>query len=600
MKKNQWIALSSFILPPSSFGCNVKMTDNEHITQLLNSMTLEEKIGQMLALGFSGTYPHPDILRMIEQYHIAGLRVTPSSRKFIRELKEGSPGEKRVRRAPEPDERLYGAQMDAPRVSAVEYARVLNRLRQHSLDTGAGVPLYFALDFEGNQSIDFYTPGMSGFPHPMGLAASGEPALARRVARSIGRQLGAVGINWIHSPVLDVNTDPANPEINTRSYSPFPETVAEYAQQALLGFTDANMVATGKHFPGRGQSSQDAHFDVAIIGESRERMNQVHLAPYRALIRAGLPAIMLAHSIFPALDPSGQIATISRPIIQNVLRGELGFDGVVMTDSFTMGGLANQYEIPEAVVRAVQAGVDLVLLKDENALRGDAYRGLLSAVQSKRLTEEQVTESVRRVLAAKARIGLLDGACGIVDLERVNEILFDPEHARVARQAAEGAVVVLRDQSGILPLKPASRVLVVEEVSGLMRRLNDSTAYPGALYHALLDHGIAASYTDFDAETFARAWPIIQSRAADAEVIVHTGFYERAGRNARDVHARFLSLGKPTVFVTNSPYPLIVSPEMPTVVVTFSAFAVSMQAAASVLCGKLNARRMNFDPTRSY
>ncbi len=585
---------------PSSVAWNTTMVDNERITQLLNSMTLEEKVGQMLALGFSGTYPHSDILRMIEQYHVAGLRVTPLSRKFIRELKEGSPGEKRVRREPEPDERLYGAQVDAPRVSAVEYARVLNRLRQHSLDTGARVPLYFALDFEGNQSIDFYTPGMSGFPHPMGLAASGEPALARRVARSIGRQLGAVGINCIHSPVLDVNTEPANPEINTRSYSPFPETVAEYAQQSLLGFADASIVATGKHFPGRGQSSQDAHFDVAVIRASRERMTTVHLAPFRALIQAGLPAIMLAHSIFPALDPSGQIATVSRPIIEEVLRGELGFHGVVMTDSFTMGGLANQYEIPESVVRAVQAGVDLVLLKDENALRGEAYRGLLAAAQSERLTEERITESVRRVLGAKARIGLLDGACGIVDLGRVNEILFDPAHARVARQAAESAVVVLRAQSGILPLKPATRVLVVEEVSSLMRRLNDSAAYPGALYHALLDRGIAATYTDFDADTFEKAWPIIQSRAADAEVIVHTGFYERAGRNSKELHARFLSLGKPAVFVTNSPYPLIVSPEMPTVVVTFSAFAVSMEAAAEVLCGKSPARRLGFYPDRAY
>jgi hypothetical protein len=207
---------------------------------------------------------------------------------------------------------------------------------------------------------------------------------------------------------------------------------------------------------------------------------------------------------------------------------------------------------------------------------------------------------VRRVLAAKARIGLLDAPYGMVDLDRVNEILFEPEHARVAKQAAEGAVVVLRDQTGILPLKTATPVLVVEEVSGLMRRLNDPTAYPGALYHALLDHGISAFYTDFDAETLDRVWPIIASRAADAEVVVHTGFYERAGRNAKDFHARFLSLGKPTVFVTNSPYSLIVSPEMPTVVVTFSAFAVSMQAAADVLCGQKPAKHLEFDPDQDY
>ena len=225
---------------------------NSHIDQLINSMTLEQKIGQMLALGFSGTYPHPDIVRMIEQYHVAGFRVTPAGRKFVRYLKPGSPGEARVVRALEPDEREYGANIAAPNVPPVEYARVLNTLRQRALDTGAHIPLYFALDFEGSQSIDYYAPGMSGFPHPMGLAQSGDPTLARRVARAIGAQLNAVGINWIHSPYLDVNTDPRNPKINTRSYSPDPQIVAEYATQALLGFNDANLIATGKHFPGRG------------------------------------------------------------------------------------------------------------------------------------------------------------------------------------------------------------------------------------------------------------------------------------------------------------------------------------------------------------
>jgi beta-N-acetylhexosaminidase len=574
------------------------MNSSPRVEQFVNTMTLEQKIGQMLALGFSGTYPHPDIVEMIEKYHVAGFRVTPAGRKFTRYLKPGSPGEKRVVRAAEPLERLYATNIAAPNVPPVEYARVLNTLRQRALDTGAHIPLYFSLDCEGNQSIDYYTSGMSGFPHPMGLAQSGDPTLCRRVARAIGKQLAAVGINWIHSPDLDVNTDPRNPEINTRSYSPDSKIVAEYALQSLYGFTDVNIIATGKHFPGRGQSSQDAHFDIAVIGESRERMNAVHLAPYRALIQAGLPAIMLAHSVFPALDPSREVATISKPIITGVLREELGFDGVVMTDSFTMGGLANKYEIPDAAVRAIEAGVDLVLLKDENALRGEVYCCLLDAVRTKRLSEDRVNQSVRRVLNAKARIGLLDGDCGIVDLERVNEKLFDAEHARVAMQAAEKSVVVLRQQSGLLPLKPGTRVLVVEEISSVQRRMNDLAAYPGALYHALLACGIDATYTDFDAASFDKAWQIAKLRAAQADLIVHTGFYERAGTNAKELHARFLTLGKPTIFVTNNPYELIVSPEMQTVVVTFSSFAASMQAAAKVLCGKLNAAHLNFNPTK--
>ncbi len=588
------------------------MKPNKHIDQLLDTMTLEQKIGQMLAFGFSGTYPHADILRMIEQYHVAGFRVTPGSRKFVRELKPGSAGEPRVRRPLESGERAYGAKIAAPNVPPKEYARTLNILRQRSIETGAGIPLYFSLDFEGNQSIDYYTPGMSGFPHPMGLAQSGDPTLARRVARSIGMQLNAIGVNWIHSPVLDVNTDPMNPEINTRSYSPDPKVVSEYGLQSLYGFNDASIIATGKHFPGRGQSAQDAHYEVNVIRESRQRMNEIHLAPYRAMIQAGLPAIMLAHSSYPALDPTGTLATISKPIIQEILRNELGFEGVVMTDSFTMGGLANQYEIPEAAVRAVEAGVDLILLKDENALRGEVYCGLLDAVRAKRLTADRITESVRRVLNAKERVGLLDGSRGVVDLDHVEENLLDAEHTHVAIEAAEKSIVILREQSGVLPLKPGTRVLVVEQISGLHRRINDPAAYPGALYHALLANGVAANYTDFETASFDEAWQIIQARAADADVIVHTGYFERASANISGagatqhassnaaLHDRFLSLGKPTIFVSNSPYGHIVSPHMQTVIVTFSSFAASMKAVALVLCGKLQARRLNFDPNKNY
>jgi len=150
----------------------------------------------LLVYGFSGAYPHPDILRVIDQYHVAGFRITPGGRKFVRYLKPGSPGEKRVVRDLEPDERVYGASIAAPAVPPRQFAQVLNTLRQCALDAphGAGIPLYFALDCEGNQSLDYYTMGMSGFPHPMGLVQSGDPTLCRRVARAIGQQLAAVGL----------------------------------------------------------------------------------------------------------------------------------------------------------------------------------------------------------------------------------------------------------------------------------------------------------------------------------------------------------------------------------------------------------------------
>jgi beta-N-acetylhexosaminidase len=572
------------------------------VDALLGSMSVEQKVGQMLCLGFCGSYPHPDILEAIRKIHPAGFRVTPYTRKFKRYFGPDNPATARVVRPPEPFEREYGSTMPAPAVPARRYAEVLNTLRRRSLETGAGIPLYFALDYEGNQSFDFNDPDMALFPAAMGLAASGDPALCRRVARTIGEQLRAVGINWLHSPVLDVNTAPMNPEIGTRSYSPLPDEVSRYAAASLAGFDQAGVIATGKHFPGRGHSVTDVHFGIASIEESRERMSEVHLAPYKALIAAGLPAIMLAHSIFPGIDPESEIATLSKAVIHDVLRGELGFDGVIMTDSFTMGGLVAKYEVAEAAIRCIVHGVDLILLKDENALRGEVFEGLVGAVRSGRISGDRLDEAVRHVLTAKGRAGLFGAEKGMVDPDTVETRLRSAEAVAMEKEAAQRCITILRDGKGLLPLPRDARVLVAEEVSMIHKRLNNHRAYAGALFHGLIEAGYDAWGTDFECnDSFENIWPLIRERAKEADVIVHTGFFERGGEIEKAYHKRFLELGKPTLFVTNCPYGTVVDAAMETVVVTFSPGASSLRAAARVLTGDLRATaKLGFDPGKAY
>ncbi|MDF3129768.1 glycoside hydrolase family 3 protein [Kiritimatiellaeota bacterium B1221] len=574
----------------------------ESVTQFLNRMSLEEKVGQMLVFGFGGTYPHPDILDAIRRQHVAGFRVSPFSRKFARYLSPGSPGFERVLRDPEPLERVYGLKQNAPRVSAGRYAQTLNRLRETAMESGAGVPLYFATDYEGNPSMDCFMRGFLPVPHPMGLAASGDGELSRQVAALVGRMLRAVGINWVHSPVLDVNTHPENPEIGTRSYSPDPQTVIAHALKSLEGFDEAGVIATGKHFPGRGHSVEDVHFGIATISESAERMHEVHLAPYRALIEAGLPAIMLAHSIFPEIDPSQEIATLSKPIVTGLLREEMGYDGVIMTDSFTMGGLVAKYEVPEAAIRSIEAGVDLILLKDENALRGEVYEGLVNAVRSGRLSEEQVEEAARRVLTAKARAGLLDGSGGLVDPEAAESQLTEPRNRDTAREAFQRSTVVLRDRGSQLPLKPGAKLLVVEQVSGLSSLVNTEEGHTGALQEALLDRGFDARLVDFRSEEeFDAVWPHIQKSADEVDAIVHFGYYNRGSKAMKEPHARIAGLPTPSIFVSNDPYNYLVSDEMDTVVVPFSPMTLAMEAAADVICGKNTApAKLEFNPQTIY
>lgn len=570
---------------------------SERVEKLLNGMTLDQKIGQMFCLGFCGTYPYPDIMEMIEKYHVAGFRVTPQARKFVRYLGPDHPGCRRVERPPEYNERRVGSGCGVPVLTPREYAEVLNTLRLRSIETGAGIPLYFSLDFEGNGKADVTGANIWGVPHPMGLAASGDKELTRQVGRLVGRQLKAVGVDWVHSPDMDVNTDPANPEIGTRSFSPDPSVCGEFGLQMFLGYRDSNLVATGKHFPGRGHSSKDAHYDVPMIEESGARMREVHLAPYKKLIEQGLPCIMLAHSVYPALDPTGEISTLSKPIVTGVLREELGFDRVIITDSFTMGGLVARYEVPEAAVRAFEAGVDLLLLKDENALRREVFAAVFDAVHKGRISEEQVEQSVRRVLDVKEEYGLLDAEDCIVDLDKVDEVLATPESREIARESSRRTVVTLRSGDA-LPLKEGARILVAEETVGG----RSSQTHCGYLYEALLERGADVRFVDWDRKDgIERALPVIEGMAAESDVIVFTGYYSRQEGCGREMYQRLASMGKPVIAVVNAPYDLIVDPSWKNVIVHFNPVTFSMQKIADIMLGKESAEaELAFDPAEDY
>lgn len=564
-------------------------------------MTLEQKIGQLLVFGFSGTYPHLDILKMIEQYHVAGFRVSPMIKKFSRYFGDEHPGSQRVKRSPETDERLYTSTITPPKLTAPEYAGTLNVLKQRALETGAGIPLLFSLDYEGALSADVYSHGFVTVPSAMGMAASGNPDLCRQMARMVGEQLRATGINWIHSPCVDVNTHPDNPEIGVRSYSPLPDVASEFGLQAMHGLKEGGLIATAKHFPGRGHSTNDAHFDVPIIGESAERMRDIHLAPYRTLIKEGLQSIMLAHSVYPSLDKENEIATLSKSIVTGVLREELGYENVVMTDSFTMGGLVAKYEVVEAAIRSIEAGVDLILLKDENALRGEVYEGLLHAVKSKRISEERLHESVCRVLRAKEQNNLFDKQDKTVDPDHINTLIRQPERARVARETGRATVCILRSDNTHIPLPAEKRILVVEEADSLMGKFNNIDCHPGLLFESLVEHGQNVTYVDYDRYSLEKAWPIIQERANDADVLVLTAYYHRGRKTFSDWLSNFQHLNKPLVFVSNNPYPNHIPREFPTVILSFSPWRDSAKMVADILTGKAKpSGKIGFDPEKVY
>ena len=358
----------------------------------------------------------------------------------------------------------------------------------------------------------------------MGLRASGEPRLAYNVARAIGKQARALGANMIHSPVLDVNTNLNNPEIGTRSYGNTRDSVIEYALQSLKGFQETQITATAKHFPGRGASDKDAHFGLPFVDLDEETLREVHVAPYKALIDAGLPAVMAAFTAYPALGTGDIPAAASKEIITGILREELGFNGVITTDAVQMGGLLEKYEIADAVIRCLQAGCDLFLSRAVTPVNEYLLARVAEAVKTGAYPESQLDESVQRILSMRWDMGLAkDG--GKVIAANAGDFFDDPFVVDTAVKAAQKCTVLFRDEAGLLPLKPDQRVLLVEQVHHFHSFINDMYAHPGLLWEELCALSDNVSVVLIRERYTKQDELAVLNRLSEGDVIVATSYY---------------------------------------------------------------------------
>ena len=389
-----------------------------------------------------------------------------------------------------------------------------------------GIPLHISIDQEGDISRDFSYAGINLFPSAMGLTATGDPDIAYQACKTVAKQLSAIGMTNIHSPVLDVNMNPQNPEINIRAYGDDPAIIAEYALASIKGFMDGGLVPTAKHFPGRGDSDIDAHYAVPNVGGDRKRLDEVELHPYKVLIANGLPSIMLAHTTVPAVDPSMEISTVSKRIVTEFLRGELGFEGVITTDAITMGALMEKYGVGMSCALAVKAGCDLVLNKTEDEFRDQGFCELKRMVEKGEMPEEQLNASVKRILRMKYNLGLF-ARNGQVKASQAGKPMRDKGNITIARKAAEKCVTLLRDEDNLLPLKKKQTVMVIEQqvldgYCGFDVHCNNKS-FNEAMYEQSmniigLDTKFKASKEDED---------FVMEHAGEADVIVATNYYWR-------------------------------------------------------------------------
>ncbi|HEV2765555.1 MAG TPA: glycoside hydrolase family 3 N-terminal domain-containing protein [Pyrinomonadaceae bacterium] len=418
----------------------------------LKRMTLEEKIGQLISVGINATFLNQEsdaykaLRRQVEENHVGGIILF--------------------------------------RGPVYESVHLVNRMQRH-----ARRPLLVSADLEAGAGMRFMDT--ENFPWNMAVGATGNPVYARRQGEVTAREARALGVQHVFAPVADVNNNAANPVINVRSYGEDPQQVARFVAAFVEGAQSAGVIATAKHFPGHGDTSVDSHRGLPVIDLPRARLDSLELVPFRAAIAAGVGSVMPGHIGLPQIDATrisplpreaivrpaygedgGEVftekavlpGTLSPLIVNGLLRRDLGFNGLVVTDAMDMSGLTIYFKQDEAAVRAVEAGSDMLLKPaDPDA----CIRGLREAVRSGRLTEKRIEESARRVLAAKYDLGLAKER--VAPLEEIDRLVSAPESVALAREIAERAVTLVRDEGKLVMaggIAPASRVFNLVVTNG--------------------------------------------------------------------------------------------------------------------------------------
>jgi beta-N-acetylhexosaminidase len=389
----------------------------------LRKLSLEEKVGQLFMIWVRAEFLNlnsPQYLELrdsLRRYHIGSFAMT-------------------VRWDPP---FLY-------RNQPYEAAVLLNRLQQDSK-----LPLLVAADFE--RGVTMRLQGATEFPHAMAFGAAGKLEYAEAFGRITAQEARAIGVHWNFFPDADVNSNPANPIINTRSFGEDPQQVGDLVAAYIRAARAQGMMTTVKHFPGHGDTATDSHLGVAEVTGDRARLESVELPPFREAIRAGVDAVMVAHVTVPALDPQpDHVATTSPAIVTGLLKGQLGFQGIVVTDALEMAGLTRLYtgHVGRAAVDALKAGNDLLLIPAD---LGGSYEAVLEAVRSREIPTSRIDQSVLKILEAKAALGLHKAR--LVDLKALDELVGKPENLALGQQISDDAVTLVRDSGKLLPLKPS-------------------------------------------------------------------------------------------------------------------------------------------------
>jgi beta-N-acetylhexosaminidase len=461
-------------------------------------------------------------------------------------------------------------------------AALLNRLQKTSK-----VPLLVGADFERGTSMR--VTSTTAWPYSMAFAAAKDLDGVKYEGAETAREARALGVNWLFAPVSDVNNNPDNPIINIRSYGEDPAEVSSFVQAFIAGaHSDAHnpVLVTAKHFPGHGDTAQDSHLGLARLDADLQRIESVELAPFRAAIAAGVDSVMTAHLAVPALEPENEPATVSSKIITGVLKEELGFHGLVVTDAMDMQGLASLYDTAEASVRAIEAGADMLLMPKKAE---DAINGVMAAVQRGRISRKRLDESLAKVLAAKAKLGLYRKK--VVDLDGIDEVVDSPEAEERAQQVADHAVTLVKDEKDALPLRHPETTCLIALTEGRrstqgQRLMEEVKKRAPNMMTATVDPTMSKEDLDQVSQKTSGCGQIIA--AAYVTVSAYRGNVALAGAFPDFLNGLIAGKTPVTLVALGNPYLVRSFPNVSAYVATYSPTATSEAALAKALFGEID------------
>jgi beta-N-acetylhexosaminidase len=538
--------------------------------KMLKKMSVEEKIGQLVHVGINARFANQDsdyfqeLKRNVVEDKIGGII-------------------------------LFGAPI-------YESTHMVNRMQEN-----AKIPLLISLDAETGIGMRFFDA--ANFPWNMAVAATGDPEYARKIGVITAREARAIGVQHVYNPVLDVNNNAGNPVINVRSYGEDPADVARFGAASIQGIQSQGVLATAKHFPGHGDTNIDSHRGLPIIDVSRERLETLELVPFKKAVEAGVGSIMVAHIGLPQIDPTeikplkeairmdaeegAEIvtekatvpATLSSVVQTDILRKEMGFKGLIVTDAMSMSGLTLYVTQEEAGVRAFLAGSDIL---EKPADARAMLRGLAAAVKSGRISEARLNESVRKLIAWKYELGLFKQK--ITPMDQIDRIVSPRESYLLADEIGSKAITLVRNDAGLIPLKKDAKVCILAVSNGFD---GDFTYFSFA--RALRESGVKFSSTVLQDNSSPERIAEARKMVGDADVVIAL-LYGRVRSGARnsvglpdsgsDILRGLIASSKPVIGVSfGNPYILGAFPDLKTYIVAYGDMPGLQKAAGRSIFG---------------